>query len=148
MISKIILGTAQFGLNYGINNTNGKPSQENVMEMLDYAYDQGINILDTADAYGNAAEILGKYNVKNHQKFEINTKFKDDRSSLAKQLNSSLYRLNIDSVNVYFYHSFNDFIDFPDKKIQLLDLKKKEKSKKSAYQFMEMMNSKRHANLT
>ena len=30
---KIILGTAQFGMNYGINNSNGVPKKEEVFEL-------------------------------------------------------------------------------------------------------------------
>ena len=35
---KIILGTVQFGLNYGINNSIGKPTQEVVNNIIDLAY--------------------------------------------------------------------------------------------------------------
>ena len=43
--NKLILGTVQFGLNYGINNTIGKPGKENVFQILSYAYDSGIILL-------------------------------------------------------------------------------------------------------
>ena len=42
MNSKLILGTVQFGLNYGINNTIGKMSEDKVFELLENAYDLGI----------------------------------------------------------------------------------------------------------
>ena len=51
-ISHLILGTVQFGLNYGIANKTGKPSKEQVEEILLNAFDSGINALDTANAYG------------------------------------------------------------------------------------------------
>ena len=35
MNSKLILGTVQFGLNYGINNTIGKMSENKVFELLE-----------------------------------------------------------------------------------------------------------------
>ena len=123
MVKKIILGTAQFGLNYGINNTFGKPSEKMIFEMLDYANNQGINILDTADAYGNASEIIGKYISQTLNKFEINTKFKTYGSSVTTQLEASLISLNSDNINVYFFHSFDDFINFPNLQKQLLELK-------------------------
>ena len=75
MENKIILGTAQFGLNYGINNSRGKPSESQVFEMLEYAQQHKVSMLDTADAYGNATSLLGTYNKLNPGKFLINTKF-------------------------------------------------------------------------
>lgn len=128
-INKLILGTVQFGLNYGINNTSGKPSEEYVNEILGNAQNQGIKILDTADFYGNASQIIGKYNA-NHQQFTINTKFKGEQSNLAKQLDTSLNKLNTDAVNVYFFHSYDDFINYPNLLEQLTVLKKQGKIKK------------------
>jgi len=58
-ISKLSLGTVQFGLDYGISNNNGKPTQERVNEIVDYVYEKGINSFDTAEAYGNSEEVLG-----------------------------------------------------------------------------------------
>jgi len=59
--NRLCLRTAQFGLNYGISNKNGKPLKEDVFKMMDVAIDRGINIFDTASAYGNAEEFLGEY---------------------------------------------------------------------------------------
>ena len=42
----LIIGTAQFGLDYGINNNIGKPKIENVHKILDVAYENEIRILD------------------------------------------------------------------------------------------------------
>lgn len=57
--SKLILGTVQFGLNYGIANTDGKPSAERVRDILQKAYARGIRTLDTAAAYGESETVLG-----------------------------------------------------------------------------------------
>ena len=72
---KFILGTVQMGLDYGINNTNGQVSLENSHEILEYAFNHGIRILDSAEAYGNAHEVIGSFH-KNHpdKLFEIITK--------------------------------------------------------------------------
>ncbi len=59
-ISKLSLGTVQFGLDYGIANSEGKPTQSHVDEIVNYIYKNGINCFDTAQAYGNAEEVLGK----------------------------------------------------------------------------------------
>ena len=58
--SRLLLGTVQFGLAYGIANTQGKPSFERVKAILKTALDNGITSLDTAAAYGDSEEVLGK----------------------------------------------------------------------------------------
>ena len=42
-ISALSLGTVQLGLSYGINNADGKPSQETANAILNAAIDGGIN---------------------------------------------------------------------------------------------------------
>ena len=59
-ISKLTLGTVQFGMNYGIANTEGKPSFEKVVGILSAAYKNGIRFLDTAAGYGDSEVVLGK----------------------------------------------------------------------------------------
>ena len=59
MISKLILGTVQFGLNYGIANSEGKPDLNKVRAILRCAADHGIRILDTAAAYGDSETVIG-----------------------------------------------------------------------------------------
>ena len=58
--SRLMLGTVQFGLRYGINNRLGQPSLESVEEILRTAADGGIDVLDTARNYGESEEVLGK----------------------------------------------------------------------------------------
>ena len=53
---KIALGTVQFGLDYGISNTTGKITPEMAAEILSFAAGNGIDTLDTAQAYGSAEE--------------------------------------------------------------------------------------------
>lgn len=60
MYSKLMLGTVQFGMDYGVANTSGKPSFETVKAILKEAYDGGINALDTAPEYGDSEEVIGK----------------------------------------------------------------------------------------
>jgi aryl-alcohol dehydrogenase-like predicted oxidoreductase len=57
----LILGTAQFGLNYGINNSAGKVNLNEVYNIFEYALENGIQTLDTASVYGNAHEIIGGF---------------------------------------------------------------------------------------
>lgn len=58
-MSKIALGTVQFGLDYGISNKCGQVGELEVAAILSQARQQGVNTLDTAPAYGNAEHVLG-----------------------------------------------------------------------------------------
>jgi uncharacterized protein len=122
---KLILGTVQFGLNYGINNTTGKPNEEQVFEVLDYAAQNGIKILDTADAYGNAASLIGNYISSRKSGFLTNTKFTRSQLTLHQQVSASLEALSSDRINVYFYHHIDDFNHNPNLLPQLQILKEK-----------------------
>lgn len=68
----ITLGTVQFGLDYGISNQKGRPSQEKVNDILSYAKSVGITSLDTASSYGDSEQVLGLSNLLND--FKIITK--------------------------------------------------------------------------
>jgi aryl-alcohol dehydrogenase-like predicted oxidoreductase len=59
-LSRLMLGTVQFGLPYGVANRTGQPSYEAVREMIRCAVDAGINGFDTASAYGISESILGR----------------------------------------------------------------------------------------
>lgn len=127
---KIILGTVQFGLHYGVNNISKKPSKNDVFEILDYAHNTGIESLDTADAYGNASILIGEYSKENPNRFLINTKFTSSSTSVKEQLNSSLKTLALTSVNCYFFHSFDDFVNNPKILAEIISLKNESLVKK------------------
>ena len=61
-MAELCLGTVQFGMNYGVNNQIGRqPTWKESFEMLDIAIDRGIDVIDTARAYGEAELVLGEY---------------------------------------------------------------------------------------
>ncbi len=60
-ISKITLGTAQIGFDYGIANVSGKPDFQTAIKLLKFAWDNGTNTFDTAPDYGNSEEIIGSF---------------------------------------------------------------------------------------
>ena len=70
-MSKIALGAVQFGMDYGINSISGQVLPAEIKDILNYAYRQNIDLLDTAPAYGNSEQVLGKCN--SHE-FKIVTK--------------------------------------------------------------------------
>ena len=59
--SKITIGSAQFGSNYGISNLNGELNSSEIHKILKYAYSIGINTIDTAHLYGKSEFKIGKY---------------------------------------------------------------------------------------
>lgn len=59
-LSRLMLGTVQFGLPYGIANKVGQPSYRAVCDILACAAEGGVNCLDTAAAYGTSEETLGR----------------------------------------------------------------------------------------
>ena len=59
MFSRLMLGTVQFGLEYGIANVSGKPSFDRVCEIVRTAYENGVTALDTAAAYGTSEAVVG-----------------------------------------------------------------------------------------
>lgn len=55
----LVLGTAQWGLDYGVTNTAGRLSDDAVQEILAVLPQVGIHLLDTAPAYGDAEARIG-----------------------------------------------------------------------------------------
>lgn len=60
MAENLVLGTAQFGMPYGIANKNGQPDQDMVTTIVHEAWENGIREFDTAQGYGTSEQVLGK----------------------------------------------------------------------------------------
>ncbi len=125
MRSKLILGTVQFGLNYGVNNTQGKPEKEKVFEILSNAYENNIKYLDTAELYGNAHDLIGEFhNLNPSNKFQIITKFPHDfDESLDFKINTYLNNLNVETLHAILFHSFDSYIKHKEQIGNILKLK-------------------------
>lgn len=125
MVNKLILGTAQFGLNYGINNTQGKPKKETVFEMLSFAYEKGIRCIDTAELYGNAHDLIGEFHSLNpSKKFHIITKFPHDfDDTLNFKINTYLKQLKVETLHAILFHSFDSYLKHKEKLGELVNLK-------------------------
>ena len=126
MNSKLILGTAQFGLNYGINNSLGKPQEGEVLSLLKTAHNSGIKVLDTAEAYGNAHQLIGKYHQKHgNYKFKIITKFPHQikHNLIKSKVIDYLETMYVNSLDVIMFHSFDSFKSNNSALETLIDLK-------------------------
>lgn len=110
--NKLILGTVQFGLPYGINTFKGTLiSEKEVHEILQRALSLGINVLDTAAGYGEAESRIGTFHREN-QMFRIITKFnKAEDVNWENSLTKSLERMNLESVDTVMFHSYEAFLD-------------------------------------
>ena len=99
---KLAIGGAQFGLSYGVANSQGKVMTEQVQEILRIALSHDVSLIDTAISYGTSESVLGSNDVKN---FDIVTKlplippYIDDLDSwLDSELTHSLKRLQVGSI--------------------------------------------------
>ena len=70
---KIGLGTVQFGQNYGVSNKQGITPEDEVREILTFAWEHGVTLMDTAALYGTSEEVLGR-SIPPHASFKIVTK--------------------------------------------------------------------------
>ena len=123
-IKKLIPGTVQFGLNYGINNLIGRPSEQDFFKVLDVCAENCIMTLDTADAYGNVQNLIGKYHQISKNNFSINSKFNfSDNDFLANKLDKTLSDIKKNNINTYFFHSYSDFVKKPETIVELVKLK-------------------------
>ena len=76
--SKIILGCAQIGMKYGINNQKGELSQEESHELLKTAIKNHIHHFDSAMDYGISEEVLGSFFNTQQLKPVLITKLSSD----------------------------------------------------------------------
>ncbi len=127
-MGKLILGTVQMGLDYGVNNSFGKISIEESHQILVKAYTSGITILDTAEAYGNAHQVIGVFHKNQpNYKFQIITKVPHsfEANSIEIKVKKYLADLVVNCLDVLMFHSFESFINNPKAINVLVDLKSK-----------------------
>lgn len=101
-MSHFALGTAQFGLEYGISNKVGQVSRQEAKAMLQLALANNFDTLDTAITYGDSEMCLGEVGTKG---FKVVTKLpsipdncKDVTNWVKQELSASLSRLGVNSV--------------------------------------------------
>ena len=94
MSNKIAIGTAQFGLDYGIANKHGRVSANEIRSILNFALENNINTLDTAKVYGNSEKSIGDYLEESKKKWNIITKISDSNKSIIEQIQDSKEKIN------------------------------------------------------
>lgn len=105
MNSRLALGTVQFGLNYGIANSSGQPSEILAHSIMDFALDMGICDFDTARAYGASEQVLGTWIRKNEARIVSKHSGASEGISIAKSLHDSVCETirNIGCSSLYGY---------------------------------------------
>ncbi len=106
LTQRLALGTAQFGLAYGLNNRAGQPSTSAVAEMLTAAQTAGLTLLDTAAAYGDSEARLGEL-VSDSPTFSLITKLPaGPPAQVTRDLAASLARLRRPQLYGVLFHAF------------------------------------------
>jgi aryl-alcohol dehydrogenase-like predicted oxidoreductase len=116
MLSRLGLGTVQFGLEYGVSNREGRPGEREVAAILARAAEAGVGYIDTAPIYGDAEALVGRHLPTGHG-LRIVTKIpaiadatieaRHGRLALDS-LAASLDRLRVDSVHGLLVHHAGD----------------------------------------
>ncbi len=121
--NKLALGSVQFGLNYGIGNLSGQTSPKEVGEILKLAYENSIQVIDTAYLYGQSEEVLGEFELGS---FKVVSKFPSVQKveDLNFFFNASLKRLGVKKLYGYLAHRPFDLIKNPNLWHELKTLKK------------------------
>lgn len=111
---KLALGTVQFGMDYGISNTNGQVSSEEVGKILTMARSHNIDMLDTGNVYGSAEQVIGQQVRDKYLDFNIVDKVPDLETlglTISDALKQSLERLQMDKLYGLMLHNAADLTD-------------------------------------
>lgn len=114
-MNRLCLGTAQFGLDYGIANKRGMIPEGEVFDILECAYDAGITALDSACSYGDSETVIGRFMAKTGKIFDVFSKtphFGEDYNGVRKSCGDALKRLGLPKLSGYLVHKFEDIIKF------------------------------------
>lgn len=109
MSSRLALGTVQFGLPYGVANRVGQVSRADAAAILAAAHAGGLDMLDTAIAYGESEACLGVLGVNHWRVISKLPTLPDDCPDIAgwvkMQLDGSLHRLGVDRLYGLLLHN-------------------------------------------
>jgi aryl-alcohol dehydrogenase-like predicted oxidoreductase len=107
-VSPLCLGAMMFG---------GQTDEKVAGQIVDRAYEQGVNFIDTANVYngGKSEEILGRLVAKNRDKWILATKFAGghggwpnengaSRKHIIAAVDASLKRLDTDYIDLIYIH--------------------------------------------
>lgn len=117
LIKKLVLGSAQFGINYGIANSKGKLKNKEIKKIINISKKKGVLKIDTAINYGSSQKDLGKNNL---DKFKIITKLpslplsireKDISQWVELKIRNSLKELKVKKIYGLLFHEPQNLLD-------------------------------------
>ena len=128
-ISPMTLGTVQLGINYGIANDQGMPSEEKSFNMLRTALENGVTALDTARAYGVSEDVIGKFlKTWDGDMPYIATKIRvspdedvDIEKHIFQSIEESLEKLGVPKVDCLMMHNMKDVYKYGQKTASALN---------------------------
>lgn len=115
--NKFIIGTAQFGLKYGITNKTGKIEHKEATNILKTCFKNDIKMFDTAKSYGTSEARLGKISSGN-----IDFITKISGNNYIEQVKDSIQKLNVDILHGVLMHAEQEILLY-EKQRELLKLK-------------------------
>ena len=136
---KLALGTVQFGLDYGVANTNGQIDTATMTSILHKAWAKGIDTLDTAISYGESEKRLGLINVTNWRIITKLPKIPNECTNvntwIFNQVQKSLLHLGVTSISALLLHTPDQLLESNGVEIwrALQDLKQKNIVKKIGF---------------
>ncbi len=144
---ELVIGTATFGTDYGIANQGQVQNESKALRILSEAQHLGISNLDTAPAYSNAEEIIGKFHLsyKNFNCYsKISSNLLNSSTEVLLSLNNSLKTMKIDSLKGLYFHNPAELLATPPSKIETLidaieESKKVEKIGASVYELSDVL---------
>ena len=113
---RLTLGSAQWGMPYGIANRTGPPDGDELAELLTLAREAGVRSIDTARAYGESETRVGRALALHHD-WRVITKLAHDVDAPGLDLSENLERvstslarsreaLGVESIPVLLLHRF------------------------------------------
>lgn len=124
-MSKLALGTAQFGLNYGIANQTGQITFPVAKDIIKLAKEKNIDTIDTAISYGESEAVIGQIGVSNFNVVsklpDISNKDSDIEQWIEKKVELSLERLKIKSLYGLLIHQTQNLLNNDKKLIDTLN---------------------------
>jgi nucleoside-diphosphate-sugar epimerase/aryl-alcohol dehydrogenase-like predicted oxidoreductase len=113
-VNKIGIGTLQFGLDYGIANTEGKLKDLEIKKIRKIAKFNNINTVDTANVYGNSEERLGYLGFSNFKlvsKLPVTAPPVDRFNWVLKNVKRSLKKMNVERLHGMHVHNTKYLLD-------------------------------------
>jgi len=116
-VSEISLGTVELGMDYGIpvQEDHLQPSEADAARTLNCALDLGVNLIDTARAYGESEAIIGRALKSRRNEYILATKISSSNwegytgvelhEQVEASIAESLRKLQTDTIDLLYIHN-------------------------------------------